>query len=312
MDKDSLRAGEIFEYTIVVQGNYSGLTYPNEGDFDEDFEMLSRHRFQTAANQDSLVFRLQFFGTEDVILPAKEVTLHRNDSDTTLTTSRVPLFFKTVLAGDDEEFRPLKPIFDFARNVWAWIVALLLLALATWFIYRKWFAGKEPKRAPVAPPKTPQPFFDPLEELKREIAALPAAESLNGIDEYEQYYIRLGDAIRRYLKRVYRFPALEMTTREITMEMQSELVKNDVIRITRSVLNEADMVKFANFRPETEQAREALEKADRFIESAEATDRDRIDSLRKEHEEKELERVAKENRDELIPETEETEEVKSD
>lgn len=292
VDRDSVQVGDIFELTIIVQGNYSGLSFPNQDAFDSDeIEMISRERYQTAANRDSLVFQLQFFGTEDYTLPPLEITLSENNSDTTLTTSRVPLFFKTVLAGDDEEFRPLKPIFDFAGAVWPWVIAILLLLIALWLIYR-YISRREPKRKVEVRVRTPIPFSDPLNELRREIEALPQAESLSGLEQYEEYYIRLGDAIRRYLKRVYRFPALEMTTREITTEMQTEMVSTETIRITRSVLNEADMVKFANFRPESSQAREALEKADRFIESAEKNDRARIERLQKQHEEAEAQAAA--------------------
>jgi hypothetical protein len=97
---------------------------------------------------------------------------------------------------------------------------------------------------------------------------LPATSSLKEKADYEDYYIRLGDAIRLYIKRVYEFPALEMTTREITQNLQKELASSAIIKITRSVLNEADMVKFANFKPDPAQADGVLAKAGEFVEIA--------------------------------------------
>jgi hypothetical protein len=278
VDTDSLRVGDIFELTYVVQGTYNSISYPDADDFDESLDLLSRQRFQTSAGRDSLVYRFQFFATDNITIPGKEITLHRSDSDTTLTTSRVPLYFKTVLASEDEEFRPLKPIFDFARAVWPFIVGLILLGILSYLLYR-WFVSREPAPQPVQI-KKPEPFLDPLKALKDELNSLPAVHQLNAKSDYENYYIVLGDAIRRYIKRVYEFPALEMTTREITTSLQQELAPSEIIKITRSVLNEADMVKFANFRPDTALAEGVRKKADEFVETAEVTDREKIDHLK--------------------------------
>lgn len=285
VDKDSIRVGEQFELTYLVQGSYEGLTYPSEDDFGEDLEVLSRQRYQTASRADSIVYRIQFFATEDITLPSKEIILHRSESDTTLTTSRVPLFFKSVLASEDEEFRPLKPIFDFARSIWPVILALLLLAVAGWLVYR-WYTRREPEREPVAPPPPPEPFSDPLLELRDQLGTLPEPHRLETFEEFEQFYIRLGDAIRRYLKRVHDIPALEMTTGEITRALQQENAPFLMIKITRNVLNQADMVKFANFKPDQDHAGEVLSKAQEFADTAAVNDNDRIDYMRRQYEEK--------------------------
>jgi hypothetical protein len=306
-DRDSLRVGDIFELTYIVQGSYQSLTYPGEDEFDDNLEVLSRQRFQTQAGRDSLVYRMQFFGTEDIVIPSKNITLHRTDSDTTLTTARIPIYFKTVLAEGDEEFRPLKPIFDFARAIWPYLVGLLLLAVIGYLLYR-WFVSRESAPEPVLR-KKPAPFLNPLDELKNELGSLPAPSSLNGMDEFENYYIRLGDAIRRYLKRVYEFPALEMTTREITGELQKELAASEIIRITRSVLNEADMVKFANFKPDTELAEGVRRKAAEFVQTVTETDRDKIEHLRFRYEQAVAEREQQENENKA--ENPKTEEISS-
>lgn len=277
-DKDSLRVGDIFELTFVVEGNYSSLTYPSVDDFEDDLEILSRQRFQVASNRDSLVYKIQFFATEDVTISSKSIYLNLTEGDTTIATARVPLFFKPTLAEGDEEFRPLKPIFDFARSFWPVLIVLLLLALAGYFFYR-WFKNRETKPEP-SPVIEPKPFVHPLEYLKKELAALPKPGSLHEKSQFEQFYIKLGDAIRLYVKRVYEFPALEMTTREITDNLQKGLAGSEIIKITRSVLNEADMVKFANFKPDSDQAENVLKKANEFVEIATKSDHQKIEYLK--------------------------------
>jgi len=82
-----------------------------------------------------------------------------------------------------------------------------------------------------------------------------------------------------------------MTSREILRAMQQYPADREMITITRKVLNEADMVKFARFTPSGKQAKEALDLAQDFLNTARSLDSVRIDQLRKNHEQSEQERV---------------------
>ncbi len=287
VDSDSLRVGDIFHYTIVFDGQYQDVAYPGEDAFEDDFVLISRQRYQLSERRDSLVYRLQFFGTDDITLSRKDIHVRTAEGDTTLQTSMVPLFFKTTLAEGDEEFRPFKPLFDFARSWWWLILTLILLAIAAYFAWR-WYTNREveevkPEPEPALPP---EPFVDPLEELKEAVATLTPIHKLAEKQDYEQFYIKLGDSIRYYLKRVYKITALEMTTREIIESLREELAPDEIIIITRKVLNEADMVKFANFLPGPEQAKSVLKKAESFIETAEIVNRDQIRYMKYKYDEK--------------------------
>jgi hypothetical protein len=283
-DRDSVRVGDIIELTFVIQGNYMDLSQPDESVFPDEVELLSRQRYQTASNRDSLVYRLQFFGTDDLLLPALPFEIQRTDGDTTLNTTRIPIYFKTMLSEEDDSFRPFKPVFDFARTWWPYLLLTLLLIAIGYYLYT-WFQKREPEpERPVIP--DPTPFLNPLEQLKKAISNLNPPQALSEYEEYEEFYIKLGDAIRRYIKRVYEFPALEMTTGEICRTLQSEHADSNTIRITRTVLNEADIVKFAHFKPDTESAQNVLQRAKEFYNQARTLDSGRIDRLRMEYEQK--------------------------
>lgn len=275
VEKDSIRVGERFTYILVFDGNNaSNISYPGEESFSDPITFISRDRYSVGEARDSLVYHLQYFGTEDITIPRKQVRAEIANRDTIFYTSPVPIGFKTVLAGDDEEFRPIKPIFEFARNWWPWLLGLLFLVLLSYYAYN-WYKEQESK--PVAEPELePEPFVSPLIELRETIKRLPSPSELSEFSDYEAYYVELGDAIRRYLKRVYTIQALEMTTREIDQALKAELAAEEQIQITRKVLNEADMVKFANFKPTTEMAESILNKAQRFIEVARTVNQDQI------------------------------------
>lgn len=289
VDRDSIRVGEAFTYSVVLQGDYSLLAYPDQNTFEGNVEVLSRQRFQISQRKDSLVYNLQYFDIEDLIIPSQEIVLNVAGNDTTVQTSRVPLFFKTTLAEEDDEFRPLKPIFDFARNWWLYIIGLLLLALIGWFAYKYYLQHKQKKEKAPAPAFNPVPFVNPIETLKLKLRELEGEIVKDTPEVNERFYIQIGDAIRLYLKQVYQFNALEMTSGEIINHLQNENVSFELLKSVKKVLYEADMVKFANFNPDIEQKRTAHKTAVNFLETAETIDMDRIEYLRYQHEEKQKE-----------------------
>lgn len=305
-DRDSVRVGDIVELTFVIQGTYSGLDIPDETAFPEEVEMISRQRYQISSNRDSLVYRLQFFGTDDVVLPAVQFQLQRAQGDTTLRSSRIPIYFKTMLSEEDEAFRPFKPVFTFARTWWPYLIAILILLAGGYYLYR-WFQNRE-SESDLPPKPEPVPFTNPLDELRHSMSSLSSPGSLSEYEQFEAFYIELGDAIRRYIKRVYKFPALEMTTREICLGLEKEGAASSTVRITRTVLNEADIVKFANFKPDPASAEHVLIRAEEFYDLARSNDRNRIEELRLEYEnrnhEKESEPEAEQDPHEAHPEDE--------
>lgn len=285
VDRDSVRAGDIIAYTLVLEHNdeFNSVSFPDEGDFVSDtLQFIDRERYHVSEQRDSVVYRLQYFGTEDYQIPQKNVILVDASGDTTVVqTSRVPLSFKTVLAEGDTEFRPLKPIFDFAISLWPWILAILLITIAGWLFY-KWYVKRE-KPLPPPPPPDPVPFDNPVKELEKELQALSSEDSPLKRREFKEFYILLGDSIRRYFERVYNIGALEMTSGELLRELRSYPAETQIINSTRKVLNEADMVKFARFEPDIPQAEKALSTAWQFHDVVKKSDKHKVDQMRDDH-----------------------------
>jgi hypothetical protein len=225
---------------------------------------------------------LQFFGTKDAAVPRLPVKLVDGSDTTTVFTTPHPVYFKSVLQSGEESFRPLKPIFDFAAAWWPYLLGLLILVAAGWYLYKLYKKqSSQPEPEPVRE-FSPSPFIDPLESLASTLRQL-RGYSLEDQEDFKQFYINLGDAIRLYFEQLYRIPALESTSREILAELNRRALDDDLIRHTRRVLNEADMVKFARFTPTRDQARDALEKADAFLKRAQEVDRPRVDHLQRQH-----------------------------
>ena len=281
---DSLSVGDSFQYALVLNKDrqYESVIYPDSSDFLGPFEIRNLQRYQVNDFRDSLVYSLQFFGAGDTVISALPVQLVSTADTTTLYTRPVPVNFRTVLAADSKEFRPLKPIFDFAAAWWPYIVGMILLAIAAWYLYSYYQKRPEKKAKEVPSSFTPEPFQNPLQQLENTLNRL-GNYPLSEPEDFKSFYIQLGDAIRAYFERLYRIPALESTSREILYELNRRAVDEELIEKTRDVLREADMVKFAKFTPSRDQADEALRKADAFLNRARDIDRRRVEKLRRQH-----------------------------
>lgn len=281
---DSLKVGDTFNYSITLDRSeqYDKIDFPDTTNFGDTFEIRSRKQFKVSSFKDSVAYELQFFGTADTTIPELPVYLIQQQDTTVLYTNPVPVGFHSVLAKDENQFRPLKPIFDFARAWWPYLLGLVLLAAAGYFLYRYYFQQQEETDTEEPATFTPEPFVNPLKEYQKTIKKLENAE-LSSEEDFEQFYIDLGDAIRQYYESLYNIPALESTSRELLNILQRGAVDEKLVADTRAVLQEADMVKFAKFRPTNDQAERALKKAYNFLERARDIDGPRIEHLRRKH-----------------------------
>src|SRR5699024_4736138 len=204
--------------------------------FKEDFELRSHKRFQPTDFKDSLRYQLQFWGVSNTQIPALPVMLVAGTDTTVVYTEAIPIYFQSVIEKEDAELHPLKPIFDFAAAWWPYLLGLLLLLAVIGIIY--YYFNKEQEEAPPAEPQPsfqPQPFLTPLRELENDLRQLEEV-TLKSPKQFEDYYISLGDAIRRYFERMYDIPALESTSREIIRALQSQAIDQRLIKQTRVVL----------------------------------------------------------------------------
>lgn len=285
---DSLKVGDTFTYSITLDRDqeYDDLIFPDSTNFSATFEIRSRKQFKLNTYKDSVSYRLQFFGIGDTTLPQLPVYMVQNQDTTVLYTNPVPVKFNSIVAEGDESFRPLKPIFDFATAWWPYILGILVIAIAGYYLYQYYLKKKKEKSEPAERPTfSPEPFVNPIKEFRKAIKELENAE-LSDREDFKSFYIELGDAIRQYYESLYNLPALESTSRELLTMLQNGAIDENLIADTRAVLQEADMVKFAKFKPTTKQANRALNKAYDFLERAQEIDGPRIEHLRRKHQSK--------------------------
>ena len=81
------------------------------------------------------------------------------------------------------------------------------------------------------------------------------------------YYVRLSEALREYLGKIYGFPGTELTTFEIEQRVKDLKFPNGVAaEDIVSLLQHCDVVKFGGVEPSRAQAADALRRAFSIVE----------------------------------------------
>lgn len=160
------------------------------------------------------------------------------------------------LAAGETDPRPLKEqwVAPADRTKWllAGLAAILAAAALVWWLRRRSRREEEPP----AEPKLPADYVA-LGELTR-------IEKMNLLDDgqYKQYYTLITDVVRRYLEARFRVDAMDRTTSELLAELEARRRR---IEKLESLLNEADLVKFAKLVPGIEAGHNAISIAREII-----------------------------------------------
>jgi hypothetical protein len=144
-----------------------------------------------------------------------------------------------------------------------WILALLAVAALVWgvIILAKKLKRKENVEEPViiADPAHVIAFRE-LEKLKN--------EKLWESGEVKLYYSRLTEILRQYLENRFAVYSLEMTTSEtLDALVKSGFKKDEKYASLKSILNGADLVKFAKYKPDPDENSDHFDKSWKFVEN---------------------------------------------
>jgi len=146
----------------------------------------------------------------------------------------------------------LPPIDLFDIYWWVWVVLAVALAVAMYFVFKKW--RKLPK-ANIEPPQPSRPAW----EIAFERLADLTARKLIDKGEFKEYYIVLSGIVRKYIEDRFDIKAPEMTTEEFLKSLQGSGVLDDAQKdILKAFLNLCDMVKFAKYGPTKQESEQSL------------------------------------------------------
>ena len=136
-------------------------------------------------------------------------------------------------------------LWSLGASIALWIIIRLILKL----IFKK------------APPKLPHETA--LEEMEA------ASKQFAAGGEVKDYYVRISDAVRRYIERVFFLKAPEMTTQEFLMSLGGSSKLKAAHKDLLVIFMEAcDLVKFAKYKPARNDIESVFNTAKKFIEES--------------------------------------------
>ncbi|MBF0495137.1 MAG: hypothetical protein HQK58_00955 [Deltaproteobacteria bacterium] len=180
-------------------------------------------------------------------------------------TSILPTPDPKATAAGPPDIKPIKDLVPISRpwqDYWPFLAAALVLAgIIVYVLWRtKWRRNQATAAAPPLPPPD-QTALAALEELER--------TTFYGLDGLRLFYYRLSLICRRYLEDMWNFPAVEFTTEEIIPVLRGLDLGESGQEMNR-LLTMADLVKFADAVPGTDEKSSHLALARGFIKTTAA------------------------------------------
>ena len=208
-------------------------------------------------------------------IPALRIGFVRTSGDTLVKqTKPILLDVVSVREEGEEGLRDISPPKVILGGVPLWLVGILAAVVVVLFVFALlWLLGRRKNKDEVTVPEAP---IDYVEEFRR-IAALGHV----GRGEFKAYYSLLSETLRRFLERAVRIDALEQTTMEISAGLRP-LEEESTVREVVNFLGVADLVKFARFIPEKENAERTPETAIAIVVAVERHQQQLAESRRQE------------------------------
>lgn len=261
LDRESMTTAESLLLRLEIEcAEDDEVEFPDARDGLGEFAVVEESTLPDRLRDGGRVVRgreyvLQPFLPGDYELPALEVTLNESSQ---VSTEPVKLAVQSVLEDPQSaELRDITEPVDIPVPWWWWIVFGLALAAALAGVAWWWKRRKSARSAPRHVP--------PHEAALAALEAL-LVEDLVARGAFKLFYLRLSDIVRHYVEERFGLRAPEQTTEEFLAAMSAApVVRRDHQTLLRGFLNQADLVKFAEFVPDANDVEGAVKAARRFI-----------------------------------------------
>ncbi len=262
---DTLLVGDRIHCTITVQhaeGEAATLEGVNAVAI-KPFELISSKRHSSAAPpgqaQDIFELQLALFGAGRQPLPPFTVLLRNSSGGVTSRVSYKPsssVFVRELTDASMRDLRPIKPPLT-PPIPYLLLMPVLLgafgvggVVLLLLFLLKRTVRNSAEK-------------VDSSQVAQRKLRKLGSSLSA-GMPPHECYE-ELSNIMRSFLETHYRISALEAVTQEIERDLKKLGVAG--FESIMNLLKQADLVKFADSRPDVEESRQSLDKASEVIRS---------------------------------------------
>lgn len=189
----------------------------------------------------------------------------KESSQKTLETPPIEIAVRAIPVDTTKDIKDIKPPVNLRisfREILPYLLgaagAGLLIWLASYLLKKRERGEKILPQAPARPPR----------EIALEALRLLEAEKLWQQGREKEYHARISDILRTYIEQTFEMPAMEMTTNLILAAPTVKAFDPDMKRKLSEILERADLVKFAKFRPLPDEHQKSIDGAVWFVQNA--------------------------------------------
>jgi len=252
-DKSEYQVGDYINYTIEISHNYDlRVLKPALGELAKDIDVIKTDDpiVEETQGVKKIIYRfiISKYDSADVTIPPIPILYQMGKDTTSLTveTNSVQFLVRTLPVNTQLEIKDVKPpiVIPMALlTILLIMLAILLLILLALYLYRRNQKKKrkrvERKRVYVIPPH---------------VKALTELHALEDKKLWQQGFIKeyhsgITEIIRRYFEDRFKILALESSTTEIMDQLTRVVLPENIYRTVSDFLNNADLVKFAKYKP---------------------------------------------------------------
>ena len=271
-----VQVGKPFTLDLSLKVPYGWFVEWNDFAIDtlsEQLDIIKRSEVERTADADSNVIvkqqlTLMTFDTGQIQVPAVGLTYAKSFDDPDRLkayTDPINLYSTTITVDTTMAYKPIvEPIAApiQMKEVFPWILAVLLLALAVFGI---WYWRKHRKtevdadgnivRGPVIPPY--DKAVGDLENLRQ--------QKLWQSGKVKEYFSSLTDIAREYIEGQFGLNAVEMTTDDILEEVKPLHFSQETYNKLKETMEVADLVKFAKYSAANLESENAMNSMTEFV-----------------------------------------------
>lgn len=252
-DKLEYQVGDYINYTIEISHKQDlRVVKPALSEFSKDIDVIRSDEpiIEESQGRKKIIYRyiISKYDSADVTVPSIPV-IYQLGGDTTslkVLTNPVQFMVRTLPVVTSAEIKDVKPPILIPMDLFTILLILftiLLLILIALYFYRKNQKKKqrkvEKKRIYIIPP-----HVKALSELH-----ILEDKKLWQQGLVKEYHSGITEIIRHYFEERFKILAIESSTTEIMEQLTRVVLPQKIYRTVNDFLNNADLVKFAKYKP---------------------------------------------------------------
>ncbi|WP_306642775.1 hypothetical protein [Sanyastnella coralliicola] len=243
--------------------------WPIQGDSIHALDIVSKGSIDTSFQEAKYVIAqeviLTSFDTGYIAIPPIVFSLESGS----IESNAALLYVEGMQLDQNAELKDIKEIVEVQYTIWdvlmeKWL-AVLLIVLALVIAVVIYILSKRTKDKEFVPVIKKKPSLPAHIEANEALAELRAMDLITK-GKVKEHHTILSDIIRNYLERRFAIACTEKTTREILLQLRTLGLPVDEQQRVKGILELADMVKFAKYKPIDAENSQSMSSAQQFVE----------------------------------------------